>query len=276
MTFSVEKFSKALHQLTPSQQFLIAYSGGLDSHVLLHSLVSLRQQYAHLQLRAIHINHHLNASAAKWAAHCQQICQDWQVDFLLRDVQIDLHDDRGIEAAARTERYAIFSELLRENECLLTAHQQTDQAETVLLQLFRGAGVKGLSSMPPKIPFAKGCLLRPLLSFSRDELYQYAIEQQLRWLEDSSNIDVRFNRNFIRHKVMPVLLERWPSLPQTLARSAKNFAEADELLTTLAEQDFSAIQTSELNQILIPPLLNLPESQQLNVLRYWLTQLNLI
>src|SRR3989338_8998100 len=108
MTFSVEKFSKALHQLTPSQQFLIAYSGGLDSHVLLHSLVSLRQQYAHLQLRAIHINHHLNASAAKWAAHCQQICQDWQVDFLLRDVQIDLHDDRGIEAAARTERYAIF------------------------------------------------------------------------------------------------------------------------------------------------------------------------
>ncbi len=259
----------ALHRLADTRRYLIAYSGGLDSHVLLHQMALLRAQYPEIVLRAIHVHHGLNNHADQWASHCRAVCVDLAISFLLKKIDIPRETGDSIEALARHGRYRIISECLEENECVLTAHTRDDQAETLLLQLFRGAGPKGLAAMPMRKPFAHSVLLRPLLNVTREVLQTYADERQLQWVEDDSNQDVSFDRNYLRHHVMPLLKERWPAILNNLSRTAKHCANTADLLETLADHDLLSLQGAEENTLSITALLQFSKERRSNVLRQW-------
>jgi tRNA(Ile)-lysidine synthase len=173
------------------------------------------------------------------------------------------------EAAARQARYRAIAALMQAGDCLLTAHHQDDQAETLLLQLLRGGGPHGLAGMPEAAAFAAGWHARPLLAFSRDELQRYARQNALQWIDDPSNVDTGFDRNYLRNSIMPLLHERWPALARVLARSATHQAEAARLLDALAAEDLRQCR-GENNTLHISSLLSLDEARQRNVLRYWL------
>jgi tRNA(Ile)-lysidine synthase len=257
------------------KKILIAYSGGLDSHALLHLLVQLRKTQPKLQLVAIHINHNLSLNAKLWTKHCKKICKNLRVRCIIKSVKAKVKfKDYSPEEIARKLRYEAFAENLPKNAVLVTAHHADDQAETLLLQLFRGAGPKGLAAMPTKAKFGKGWLVRPLLCFSREELLQYAKEYKLRWIEDESNADIKFQRNLIRHKLMPIIRKTWPGITTTLNRAATLCAAANELLEDLAAEDL-VNAVSDKGALAIGALKKLSLARQKNVLRFWLNTLHL-
>ena len=225
------------------KRFVVAYSGGLDSHVLLHrvaALVNTKQQDK--KIVALHINHGLSAQAGQWTTHCALQCEALGVLFKNVDVDAKNMSGESPEAAARAARYQAFRGFMQPGDCLLTAHHQDDQAETLLIQLLRGAGPRGLAAMPSYAEFAKGWHARPLLNFSRDELCDYAQQKGLSWIDDESNSDTRFDRNFLRHEIMPALKSRFPGMAATLSRSANLCAEAAELLAEVAADDQAQMQ----------------------------------
>ena len=263
-TSLASQLSNFLNQLPTIQNIWIAYSGGVDSHVLLHLLA--QQQTT---LHAVHIHHGLQAQADEWAQHCTQVCQQLQVEFHLVHVNIDMDSGQSIEALARNARYHAIQNLTSENDIVLTAQHADDQAETLLLQLFRGAGVAGLAAMPRLIAFGQGWLGRPFLECSRQQIINYAQAHQLQWVEDGSNQDTRFDRNFLRHDIMPLLSNRWAHINQTLGRAAQNQAEANTLLQELAKQDLQNCQQAQ--GLSIAGLQKLSSmARQHNLIRYWL------
>lgn len=220
-------------------------------------------------LRALHVHHGLQPAADSWARHCEAVCTALGVPCAVERVRVDGVAADGLEAAARRARYACLARLLLPGEALLTAHHQDDQAETVLLQLLRGAGIPGLAAMPGLAPFAAGFHARPLLGFPRAALERYAREQDLSWIEDPSNRALEIGRNLIRHRVLPLLRERWPSAGRQLAQAARHAAEAAELLDELAEADLAAC-VAEGDSLRILALRRLPPARQRNLLRYWI------
>lgn len=249
-------------------RFIVAYSGGLDSHVLLHSLVSEKQELGDVQVLAVHVNHGLSVNAQQWAAHCAEQCQLLGVP--LQQMEIDARAEVGEspEAAARDGRYAILSSLMEEGDCLLTAHHQDDQAETLLMQLLRGAGPRGLAAMPKFATFADGWHARPLLAHSRDELHDYAQQAGLSWIDDESNSDTRFDRNFLRHEIMPKLKSRFPGMASTLSRSANLCAEATELLISAAADDLAKVRIND-QSLSVSGLQAMGEVRARNLLHQW-------
>ncbi len=233
MVFNRDYLSQILQQLNLPPQIMVAYSGGLDSHALLYALVELRNLNPGLSLRAVHIDHGLSARSVEWSAHCVRVCQQLAIECIIKKIQVIAAED-SLEEVARNLRYAAFAEIMMPGECLVTAHTVDDQAETVLLQLLRGAGIPGLAAMPVVKPLGPGKLARPLLSISRAALHTFACEKQLRWIEDESNLNTNFDRNFIRHQVLPILRKRWPSTAKVIARTARHCAEANDLLAELA------------------------------------------
>ncbi len=269
--FTHEKLQFLLKQYPTSTRFWVAYSGGLDSQVLLYALSRIIPTK---RLRVIHVNHAWHADAEKWANICQQTCE--KLGIFCEIVPVDAHPKLGEspEAYARAARYGAMMKRLSTGDFLLTAHHRNDQAETLLLQLLRGSGLKGLVSMPFCQTFAKAHLMRPLLDFTRSELNEYAQEHQLTWIEDDSNMDLRFNRNFIRHQILPLIQQRWPQADKTIARAAANLAEAHSLLDELAHQDRGMVQGPTPNILAISSLLKLSTMRRNNILRYWLKQLH--
>ena len=269
--------AKLLHALSAwrnAPAWHIAFSGGLDSTVLLHLLASTE----HLPpLSAIHVHHGLQAVADAWPAHCQSMCDALGVP--LRVMRVQVRPGASLERAARDARYQVFAEVTGAGEVLLTGQHRDDQAETLLFRLLRGAGVRGLSAMPAHRPLAGGHLVRPLLEVSRAELQAYASEHQLTWIEDPSNTDPRFSRNYLRHRVFPVLTERWPQAVSSLARAAEHLGEAQGLLDELAQLDLraadqpSAFPWLPLPSLALAPLRELSDARQRNTLRHWLTPL---
>ncbi len=214
---------------------LIGLSGGVDSVVLLHLLAQLAPQHS-WKLSALHVHHGISPHADAWAAFCGELCTQHGIPLHIERVNIAPLRGMGIEAAARKLRHEALAR--QPTDFIALAHHQDDQAETLLLQLLRGAGVKGVAAMPPVKNVAHGAvLLRPLLDISRAELEAYAREHALAWVEDESNADESYPRNFLRRRVLPLLEERFPACRTTLARGAHHFAEADALLDVLAEQD---------------------------------------
>ena len=264
-----EKLFKVLVALTNNSRFCIAYSGGLDSHVLLHAMSECLKQNPLLHIQALHINHGLNLKADLWEQHCQHICRKLRVPFQSEQLRLIIHPGDSIEAVAREARCAIFHYIIREDKNILTAHTQNDQAETFLLQLMRGSGVKGLSAIPMKKKLGSGYLLRPLLRFNRNTLEAYAEKNDLHWIEDDMNLELRFNRNYLRHEVLPILQRRWPKVFAIVSRSASHCAEADFLLNQLADIDLRSIQIGM--QLAIKTLLKLTPERQRNVLRRWIS-----
>lgn len=267
---SPELLESKLAQLTASSQFCLALSGGLDSMVLLDLLTQLRQQKPHFSVRAIHIHHGINKNADFWANVCKQICDEKQVPLIIQPLFLTPTKKRSLEELARCERYRHLKQLIQPNEVLLTAHHQDDQAETLLLQLLRGAGPKGLAAMPSVAIFGHGLLVRPLLAFNRDSLQKYAHAAQLRWLDDDSNQDRRFDRNFIRHEVLPIIKKRWPAANESLARSAKHCAQAHTFIENEIETHFNHVFNKDSKSLHIQRLKHYSLSVQAYLIRYWL------
>ncbi len=253
-----------------SRQFLVAFSGGLDSTVLLHHFMLWRQQSPELQLRAIHIHHGLSPHADAWVSHCQKVCARWQIPLTVVRVRV-VNEGEGLEAQARKARYQAFTQALIPGEVLATAHHLDDQCETFMLALKRGSGPAGLSAMPESLPFAGTQLIRPLLNQTRDSLQQWALHHKLCWIEDESNVDARFDRNFLRVDVLPRLNARWPHFAEAVARSAALCGEQEQLLDELlAEQLASA--TNDEGALTIAALQGLSDVRRRALLRRWLAQ----
>lgn len=247
---------------------LVGYSGGLDSGVLLHLLAQDADLRRH-RLRALHVHHGLHAEADAWAAHCERECAALGVPLQVIRVEVVEGTGLGIEGAARAARHRAFAEALGTGEILALAHHRDDQAETFLLRALRGSGVDGLAAMRPWRAHANGWLWRPLLDIPRERLHAHAIAHGLRWIDDPSNADSGFNRNFLRNEVMPLLRERWPHAAANLARSAALSAQAVELLEA---EDAAALANAQADDgsLDIAALQTLPSERRARVLRRWI------
>lgn len=245
-------------QLLISRQILVAFSGGLDSTVLLHQLVQWRTENPGVTLRAIHVHHGLSDNADAWVRHCENICQQWQVPLVVERVQL-AQEGLGIEAQARQVRYQAFARTLLPGEVLVTAQHLDDQCETFLLALKRGSGPAGLSAMAEVSEFAGTRLIRPLLARTRGELVQWARQYDLRWIEDESNQDDSYDRNFLRLRVVPLLQQRWPHFAEATARSAALCAEQESLLDELLADDIAHCQKPQ-GTLQIAPMLAMSDA----------------
>lgn len=250
----------------PGSRITLGLSGGMDSVVLLDLLAQLAPGHP-FQLDAIHVNHRISTNADDWAESCRTLCAARNIPLRMRTVHIADAATLGLEAAARRARYAEYACL--DSDFIALAHHRDDQAETLLLQLLRGAGVKGLAAMPVlrKTGMAPA-YLRPLLDIDRSAIEAWARQHALQWVEDDSNQDTHFNRNFLRHTVLPLLAGRFPAWRATIARSAQNLAEAAELLDQLAALDAAdSIQQQRLD---CARLVALPLPRARNLLRHFL------
>ena len=249
----------------------VAFSGGLDSRALLHALASARDELE-APLGAVHVEHGLHPDAADWAADCRAFCASLDVPF--EHLRVDARPGPGEspEAAARAARYRALREWLPEGHALLTAHHRDDQAETLLLQLLRGAGPHGLAAMPEQAAFGHGHLIRPLLGLGRSDLCQYAETAGLEWIEDPANRELRYDRNLLRHEILPRLARRWPAAAAVLARDAELQAEAAALLDDLAALDLAPAQGRVAGTLSVPALCCLTPRRRRNLLRHWLRE----
>src|SRR6516225_9022731 len=251
----------------PDVMLCVAFSGGADSTALLAALREMPQPPR--ALRALHIDHRLQAASRRWSTHCRRIARRLRVPVAVRSANIIPARGESLEAAARAERYRLLEASLAQGEALLTAHHQDDQLETVLLQLLRGAGVAGLAAMPALAPCGRGVLVRPLLSVPRAVLGEWVRSQGLTWVEDESNAQLRPDRNYLRARVVPSIRERWPSAAATVSRSARHLGEAQQLLDALGEAD--AGRASSGPMLSAKALRRLPPERRRNALRFWIT-----
>ncbi|MDP2806483.1 MAG: tRNA lysidine(34) synthetase TilS [Gallionellaceae bacterium] len=265
----IERVADALFPVVPEDSgIVVGLSGGLDSVVLLHLLHAIAPRFS-WKLSAQHVHHGISANADTWANFCTTLCSDWGIPLKVERINITpLRAEHGIEAAARKLRYATFAK--SNAEFIALAHHIDDQVETLCLQLLRGAGVRGAAAMP-LLKLADHTLpsvLRPLLDIQRSELLEYAEQNSLQWIEDESNADERYSRNFLRHQILPLLEQKFPAYRQTLARSTSHFAEASELLDDLAAIDAScAVVADHLN---LGAINALSTSRAKNLLRHFI------
>lgn len=270
----------ALHTWRAAPSWCVAFSGGMDSTVLLYALAQLARTHAIPPLRAIYIHHGLQEAAHTWPAHCQYVCDQLQIP--LHVIAVDVAADASVEQAARQARYAAFAQHLCADEVLLMAQHQDDQTETLLFRLMRGTGVAGLRGIPVSRALPQGHVVRPLLSVSHQQLLAYAKQHHLAWVEDPSNAADDFDRNYLRHHVVPTLKARWPQMQLNVQRTAQHMDEAQQLLDELAAVDAQYAQFEPVFDWLKLPCLDLnvlrslSEARQKNVLRFWLTPLTLL
>lgn len=277
MTALELRLRQALQPWRTAPAWRIAFSGGLDSSVLLHLLADWARCEDLPPISAIHVHHGLQPAGDAWPEHCARVCE--QLGIALEVVRVRVTPGASLEQAARSARYQAFCERLKPGEVLLSGQHRNDQAETLLFRLLRGAGVRGLAAMPASRSLGLGGLFRPLLDSSRAELREYAQSHGLTWMEDPSNADEHFSRNFLRRQVMPLLAERWPQFTVNLARSARHLGEAQQLLDELAAMDLAATHGVSACPWLTLPSLELSavsalsDARQRNLLRHWLAPL---
>lgn len=251
-------------------RFVVAFSGGLDSTVLLAALCRLG---AGPRVLAVHVDHGLQPEAAQWAQHCFDVAAALGAEFVAVKVAVERDSPAGLEAAAREARYRALEQHLAPGNVLLTAHHADDQLETVFLRMLRGSGVRGLRGIVSFGPYGAGFLGRPLLGFGRAELEAQARAWSLDWLEDPSNRSLRHDRNFLRHAVLPPLLERWPAAVANVGRLAAQMAEAEEILTAVAAEDARVIAVP--SRVPRAALERLGAPRQRNLLRHLLREAGL-
>lgn len=254
----------ALTEAEPVARWLVAFSGGIDSTVLLHALANAAASGG-TAIIAIHVNHGLHADAGEWDEHCRKFAEELGVIYMSRRVTVDDDLRSGPEAAAREARYAMLQTLVEPGDCLLSAHHEEDQAETLLLNLMRGSGVAGLAGIGATQSFGAGRLLRPLLGISGEAIREYAERHELSWIDDPSNVDTRFDRNFLRQEVMPKLASRWPAVSARLKQSADLASEASALLKDLADIDLAAAGSAQRLDLSVVQALS--TARQRNLLR---------
>lgn len=251
-------------------RIIAGLSGGVDSVVLLHTLVKLAPRLR-LSLAAVHVHHGLSAHADRWTAFCVELCRDLGVPLIEARVKVDRRSGLGTEGAAREARYSVFRR--QTADAIALAHHLDDQAETLLLQLLRGAGVRGLSAMPAArvLDRVTGLrLVRPLLAVTRAQILAYAAQARLSWVEDDSNSNPAYDRNFLRTQILPLLLARFPGAAATLARTARNLSDTAQLVDDLARSDGEGAVLA--NGLAVSALQALSTARALNLLRWFLDQ----
>ncbi len=246
----------------------VALSGGLDSSVLLAALARRPAPLADLPLRAIHVDHGLQPAAADWARHCARVADVLGVPFAVLAVDAGARRGESPEAVARAARYAALGAALAPQEVLLTAHHADDQLETVLLQCLRGGGLRALAGMPALARFGRGWHARPLLGCTRVELESWAASTGLEWCQDSSNLDARYDRNYLRLEVLPTLRRRWPAAAFTVSRVARQAGAALALDEAAAARDLAAVV--EGSALSLECLARLEPEARRRALRAWL------
>jgi len=253
---------------------LVAYSGGVDSHVLLHATqIAVGETGADSIIQAVHINHQLQPGSESWKLHCAKTCDQLKISFVGIDVNASAAPGQSPQAAARDARYSAIKNQLQAGDVVLTAHHQNDQAETVLLQLLRGSGVSGLAAMPPSQALGEGTQLRPFLDLPQHVLSEYAAAQTLQWVEDPSNQSNRYARNYLRNSVWPSIESHWHAASATLARVAKNSSDASILSAALAAIDSDCVIDKPSGCVDLPALSKLEAARRNNLLRHWLKEL---
>jgi tRNA(Ile)-lysidine synthase len=270
VTLNPNRLLATLNDLPTAERCHLALSGGRDSCVLLHLLASLRESLP-WSLQAIHINHGLQVMANLWQAHCESLCEQYQIPLQVAQLSLRPGPGESVEAVARAARYRALAEHMGSGDLVLTAQHQDDQAETLLLQLMRGSGPAGLAAMPALSRFYAGWLARPLLDTPRAAIEAYARRHRLTWEEDPSNRDLRFDRNFIRHRVMPLLTGRWPAASATLSRAARFSGELLVLAKEEAEEDLTRAQQEEGGDLSVAALRRFSSMRLRNLLRHWIT-----
>ncbi|ADD79941.1 tRNA(Ile)-lysidine synthase (tRNA(Ile)-lysidinesynthetase) (tRNA(Ile)-2-lysyl-cytidine synthase) [Candidatus Riesia pediculicola USDA] len=255
--------------LNPFKKVLVGFSGGMDSTVLLHILMTLRKlKKIKIDLRAIHINHHLQKESNLWESHCKKICDLWKISFLSKRVKIS-SKKYGVESESRAIRYREMRNVLRPKEVIMTAHHIDDQAETFLLALKRGSGPSGLSSMKFITSFHDKNIVRPLLSFEKTQLKKYAEENRLSWIEDQSNFQDLFDRNFLRIHVLSILNRRWPYFSKAISNSAKLCEDQENLIEELIKPHFLRLFNQRDSSLKIKELLTFSKIKRNVILRNW-------
>ncbi len=271
MNLTSKRLLQILQGFPAANHYHLAFSGGMDSTVLLQLLADVRDSLPG-NLHALHIHHGLQMDADAWGLHCRQLCKNLSVPLQQIDLNLLPKSGESLEALAREARYSALAAGMQHGDMLLTAQHQDDQAETLLLQLLRGSGPSGLAAMPRLIPFGQGWLARPLLDFSRAQLEAYARNQRLNWVEDPSNRNLRFDRNYIRHRIMPLLQQRWPSAANTIARSARLSGEQQVLVDERAAQDLVSAQGPWPGTLSISTLRALSAPRMRSLLRHWVRE----
>jgi tRNA(Ile)-lysidine synthase len=255
-----------------ARRWLVAFSGGVDSHVLLHLMAGVQQLSNSVpDLEAIHINHQLQPQAQQWAQHCEQQAKSLGIPFSTYRVEVDCHNRESLEEKARHARYRCLESVTQVGDVILMAHHLDDQVETVFMRLLRGSGSRGMAAMPHTRPLGRAQLYRPLLDTPRSDIESYAQQHGLQWVEDPSNRSCDFDRNYLRLQLLPQLAQRWPQYRQTLARAASLSEESDILNKELAELDFHSLALSAVSDSLpLSVLEQLSTARKKNLLRYWL------
>ena len=262
-TSKFDPVAKLIELTGPKPRVALAFSGGVDSTVLAHFLVKQRRKLG--GLRILHVDHGLQPASAEWSRHCARMARSWRVPFVSLRARIERPKGESPEAAARDARYQLLASAMQPGEVLVTAQHRDDQVETLLLQLFRGAGVSGLAGMPGIAAFGANSIARPLLSVARADIEAAARTARLRWIEDPSNADTRYSRNYVRQRLMPTIREHWPGVDKALARSATHMAEAARLLDERAAQDLAGLADGA--GLSVSALRALPVARRRNALR---------
>lgn len=255
-----------------ARRYVVGFSGGLDSTVLAHALRQAPGPGA--PIVAVHVNHAMQPDAEAFEEHCRRVAEALEVEFIARTVEVVDDQGIGLEAAGREARYTALRALMQEGDVLLSAHHEDDQAETLLLNLMRGSGMAGLAGIGARQPFGPGLLIRPMLNVSRQDIERYAKQFDLQWIDDPSNLDLRFDRNYLRQEILPRLRQRWPAVAARLGHSAELAAEAARLQDELAWLDLrELVETADDDAAALPDRLGIPgltklsPARQRNVLR---------
>lgn len=269
-TVSIEPLISMLHRFS-AKKVVLGLSGGLDSMVLLELLYQVKQLHE-FELQAVYVNHGLSSNADSWGRFCQQQCHNRQIKF--EQVSLSLDKGPNLEARARKARYQVLGSFIKEKyDLLMTAHHADDQMETLILALKRGAGPAGLRGIAAEKSFSGGFIVRPLLEYSRQQLEQTAAEWQLQWIEDESNSDELFDRNFIRSQISPLLQARWSGVVKTVSRSMQHIAAEHQMLNEYLDQELAVCCVGEC--LSLPALLQYPVVKQDMIIRRWLVAANL-
>lgn len=249
------------------KKLIVGLSGGIDSVALLHSV----KQLGNCSVRAIHINHGISGNAAQWVAFCHQVCEEFGIEFTMK--QVDVDTTSNVEANARKARYEAIKNEMRHDEYLVTGHHLDDQAETILLALKRGTGLDGLCGMAPVSTVHGINICRPFLGVSREHIEEYATYHDLTWIEDESNTDTSYDRNFLRHEVLPLLNSRWKGFSQNVARTAEMCRSTKEASNYFTDEHIQELTQNGYisNQV----LKGKPTSYQFLVLREWFKKLGI-
>ena len=270
---SSQLIESALSHCNQPKHIYIGYSGGVDSHVLLHLCA------AHPKLKplitAVYVHHGLQLAADDWAEHCQKTASQLGVHCQVLRVDAKPALGESPEEAARNARYTAFKTLMTSDDVLLVAQHRDDQLETVFLQLLRGSGLRGLSAMPESTVFGLGRLLRPLLDISKSSIDAYAQVHGLNWVEDPSNQSDDYDRNYLRNAILPLLKQRWPACDKTVARSARHCADAQVVISAVSEQLFLQVFNKDDKTLIISQLRTYPIYEQALIIRHWFQGLKL-